>query len=50
MSAMEAAMHSKLFLYALVFERCLKQRISLRHVGLIVELLGQTTSNLVSDM
>lgn len=50
MSIKEAAMPVKQFLHALGFERCFKQHPFLKIILLlIVELLGQTTSNLESD-
>ena len=51
MSIQEAAMPANQFLHALGFERCLKQHPFLKIIlPLIVELLGQITSNLESDM
>ena len=51
MSIQEAAMPANQFLHALGFERCLKQHPFLKIIlPLIVELLGQITSNLDSDM
>ena len=49
--SMKAAMPANQFLHALGFERCLKQHPFLKIIlPLIVELLGQITSNLESDM